>query len=284
MSSIAFIGGTGFIGKSFGEYFCKNSLNSKLTLISRTPELSLGGELLNRFLTASINVQPMEEMREAVVASNVIIYGADSTRAADYQNKQQSVTNTLDLVLGLKGVDFASKRVVLLSSGAVYGKQAIKAPIKEDFSFNNFSDPGKNYYALLKIRQERLLSQRLFANQLRSAAILRLFSFHGKWLHDSEHFLLNQIQRAALEGVPLKVKNSQTYRSYMSADCLARIIFNVAVGTSSFCCNVGSSESRSIQAIAASHGVDCDLSGATSDLDYYIPDMNLFKRLGIDAA
>lgn len=279
--SVLFLGGTGFVGKSFAHFLLDRDVEYSVSLASRKPLASLGETFSKNYLKSSIKLVGTTALCSAISGADVIIYGADSTRLSRYSEGDQKLENVFNGLFDYPGIDYSNKRIILLSSGAVYGQSSKKQPISEENFFTPFRNLEKKAYANIKIQQEKTLVDMLFRAKIASLTVLRLFAFSGRWLHDSPHFFLNQLYAAKINQEKLVIKNLRTFRSFMPAEQLSNVIDKAIVDTRSYCCNIGSPIERNIQDIANDYGVECDLSSAANDLDYYIPSIQLAQRLGL---
>lgn len=186
-----------------------------------------------------------------------------------------------------------SKRVVLLSSGAIYGmnSKAQQAFIESDTSGPSLQSATNAYHE--GKRAMEMLGE-IYASQFALDVLrLRLFTFMGPYLAFDTHFAAGNFIADAVNRRAIKVKSSgMSVRSYQYPTDLARSIFAASARrTTHKVFNVGSGNPVSILQLATTvrdvvnnrleverefHGVN---EGQES---FYVPDVSLIEaELGI---
>jgi nucleoside-diphosphate-sugar epimerase len=254
---IFFTGGTGFVGKWLvGSLLYGNDrlgLDCRLTLLTRSPD---------RFLAAHPNL----EFRTDVVLQrgDVVALEASSGRfdvlvhgAADVVAGRTNFDVFVEAVQGAqRTLDFAVKsgclRYLLISSGAVYGRQRpeVGAVTEFDPSYLSTADP-RSAYGEGK-RSAELLST-LFADQFGiEVVIARLFAFVGPHLALDGPFAIGNFVRDTLKGGPLTISGDGTpMRSYLYASDMAVWLLSIlSKGTAGAIYNVGGTETIAIRELA----------------------------------
>ena len=157
------------------------------------------------------------------------------------------------IVQGTKHVlEFAvhcnAKHFLLVSSGAVYGKQAANVPYLTEQHIPQLSnDEVKSVYAVGKRTAEYLCQ--LYAEQCAlNIKIARCFAFIGPYFPLDAHFALGNFIRDGIRGGPIIVNGDGTpYRSYLyAADLMIWLWTILFSGKRSRIYNVGSDEPYSI--------------------------------------
>lgn len=162
-----------------------------------------------------------------------------------------------DIVLGTQRILQLSrsnevKRILLISSGAVYGPQAPHLTHQPDDSLTA-CDPWltSSAYGEGK-RVMELMGAMLQKNSAIECLAARCFSFSGPGIPLDAHFAIGNFIRDALSGNPIKVKGDGTQtRSYLyGADLAIWLLYLLTKGKSGSSYNVGSDEPLTIQELA----------------------------------
>lgn len=261
-------GGTGTIGTWLLELFCRANalwhLEARILVLSRTPEAfrerspHLAGDPAVSFLQGDIRTF---ELPAGPV--DYAIHGAtDASGALAYLD----LLGHLDtLVLGTRHLlqrlaEVRPGRVLLLSSGAVYGPQPPDLDgLPEDYPVApDQMDPGSRY-AQGKRMAEHYAA--VFRHQHGLATVIaRGFALVGPHLPLDAHFALGNFIRDALAGGPIHVLGDGTpWRSFLYASDYAMACWLVLLrGTPGRAYNVGSPEAIQLGALA---GVTAGLRG-----------------------
>lgn len=140
-----------------------------------------------------------------------------------------------------------ARRVLCLSSGAVYGEQQSGAPAPAESS--PCRPQAGDTYAEAKLAMETLA----LAHGRRAGidvVIARLFAFSGAWL--PAHLAVSQLLRMALAGHPIRLQSDGSpVRSYLDGADLALWLLAIAANApGDTLCNVGSDEALSMAHLA----------------------------------
>lgn len=230
---ILFIGGTGFVGKSFAYWIIKNNLNCKLTLASRNPIQTLGMEFMKLFSNSNllkiISVNSPEIKTEIDSASHVF-YGASSTDQKRYLQYPNVVSREDydSLEYTLSTVNKRSK-LMYLSSGVVNGQQKSLEGIEEShiLSLWEKNNPRAIYASIKRDAEARIIRHSIETES--QLLIVRLFAFCGPWLPTSKHFLIGNIIGAIEKRTALEINaKCNVYRTYYHTDTLSKILFDLS--------------------------------------------------------
>lgn len=257
MKSILLTGGTGFLGKSIlSLYKDKRSEIKKIYILSRKPE-SLNDDFdINSFpFEISFIAQDIREPIKLDESVDYIIHAAaESSTSLGFENpllmRDVIVEGTKNVLEYYK--KWKVKRILFISSGAVYGKQPFEmSHIPEDY--NGAPDPLKpqNAYGCAK-RQAENLCALYYKHFGIDFVIARCFAFVGPYLPLNAHFAIGNFIRDGLKGGPIVIKGDGTpYRSYLYADDLAEWLLTILLkGKSGEAYNVGSDEAITIKELA----------------------------------
>jgi len=257
LTTLLITGGTGFFGKSLFSNFGENNLGiEKIVSLSRHPE-KLNDVFEKKFPPFEIEYVA-QDIREPIQLNESVDY---IIHAAAESSTTISVDNPMlmrDVVIeGTKNVlEFARlkkiKRVLLISSGAVYGKQPSDLNhIPEDYE--GAPDPLNpfNAYGCAK-RQAENLCALYYHHYGIDYVVARCFTFGGQYLPLDAHFAISNFIRDGLNGGPIMVKgDGTTVRSYLYADDLAEWLWTILKkGRTGETYNVGSDKAITIGDLA----------------------------------
>jgi len=253
-------GGTGFFGKWLLESFIwaneQLDLNAQMHVLSRNPDSFKAR--YPHFADASCITFHQGDVRDFAFPQerfDFIIHAA--TDASAQLNAENSLLMVDTIVEGTRRtLEFArhcgAKRFLLISSGAVYGKQPSDlSHLSEDYS--GAPDPVQpaSAYGEAKRLAELLCSIYQKEYDLK-ITIARCFAFVGPYLPINIHYAIGNFIRDGLNGDSIQVNgDGMPYRSYLYAADLAiwlwTILFN---GTPGEAYNVGSEDAITIKDLA----------------------------------
>lgn len=258
-------GGTGFFGMWLLESFAH--INDALGLGMRATVLTRDPQAFARkapHLAARADLEFIQgDIRDFAFPPGEFAYLVHAATEASAKLNEEAPHEMLDAIIGgtRRVLDFAAscgvKKLLLTSSGAVYGKQPPELThIPEDY--NGAPDPllpGSAY------GEGKRVSEHMCAVHARrhgyEVKIARCFAFVGPHLPLDAHFAIGNFIRDALAGGPIRVNGDGTpMRSYLYASDLAVWLWTILfAGKSHRPYNVGSAQGISI-AVAA-HTTAC---------------------------
>ena len=237
-------GGTGFFGKSLLDAVRRMGWrDTEFVLLSRDPERFAAG-------VPELAALPFVRLVAGDVRSfafpqerfDLVIHGAAPALTALAPGEQRSI-----IVEGSRRVlEFVrrcgAERVLMISSGAVYGPQGEVEKVAEDFPCRPVTE-----YGIAKLEAERM-----FLDSDIPTAVARGFAFVGRYLNRDIHFAVGNFIRDVLAGGAVVVKGDGTaLRSYLYADDLAEWLLALAARPEErLVCNVGSDRAVSIRELA----------------------------------
>ena len=239
-------GGTGFFGRSILSCLRRGLLpqGTEFVILSRDPEKFLAAcpEFAGlpgvRHIAGDVRnfVFPDEEF-------DAVIHAATPAVTTLVPGEMRSI-----VVEGTRrAAEFArfcgAKRLLLTSSGAVYGVQPPElANIPEDHPCRPVTE-----YGIAKLEAEKIC-----ADSGVPALIARCFAFAGPYLNRDIHFAFGNFLKDALAGRPIVIRGDGTpLRSYLYADDLVTWLFKLLeAGTPGRPVNVGSPTAVSIAGLA----------------------------------
>lgn len=253
-------GGTGFFGKWLLESFC--CANDRLDLKAHACVLTrsvanfsshcphLGRHAALSFLEGDLRTVEFPSGRFSHV-----IHAATPTQPGLYVQQPQAMSELI--IEGTRRLlDFACRaqasRLLLTSSGAVYGKQpGPMTHLSEDFAGAPHHLEAQSVYGEGKRVAEHLCALYHHQHGL-GATIARCFAFVGPHLPLDAHFAVGNFIRDGLRGGPIRVTGDGTpYRSYLYAADLAVWLWTILLrGQPCRPYNVGSDRALSIGELA----------------------------------
>lgn len=242
--NIFLTGGTGFVGKSILDLKKRNFLsNIKLTVLSRSPDLFIASnpELASipsiKFVTGDVRNFTFPNQK-----FDYIFHAAAPAMEMPPGVERDIIINGTKRILRF-AEHCQAKRILFLSSGAVYGPESQKLDrIPECFPCNPVTE-----YGIAKYEAEQLC---LSSSQ--ECVIARGFAFTGPHLNRNIHFAIGNFIRDCLNGLPINIKGDGTpFRSYLYADDMVEWFFSLLFkGKCGTAYNVGSDEALSIAELA----------------------------------
>ena len=254
-------GGTGFFGmwllESFTHINDALGLRMSATVLTRDPAAFA---LKAPHLTSRTDLSFVTgDVRTFAFPAGQFDYLIHAATEASAKLNDEAPHEMLDAILGgtRRVLDFAAqcgvKKLLLTSSGAVYGKQPFEIThVSEDYlGAPDPLLPGSAY------GEGKRVSEHMCVVHARQhgyeAKIARCFAFVGPHLPLDTHFAIGNFIRDAMRGDPIKIGGDGTpTRSYLYASDLAvwlwTILFRALTGRSY---NVGSDQSLSISDLAS---------------------------------
>jgi len=281
--SLLIIGGTGFFGKSILDYFTNyNSLKiNKIIIFSRKSQNIQIDKILKKkikIIKVSGNILNIKKLPSA----DYVIYAAI---LKNYNQDLKGVKNYSNLALKYH----SSSKILLVSSGAIYGVQKSKIKeFKEDYLDKykkiNFKNGYKKQYSNIKSKNENLFKE--LGNKGLKVSIARCFSFVGRHLPQNSHYVIGNIINNVLRNKDINIKaNYRIIRSYMYSDDLVRWLLKILDHSNNLCpiFNVGSDNKVSIHKIADVLAEKYNLEIlspkiSSKKIDNYIPNINKARK------
>lgn len=253
-------GGTGFIGKWLLATFLHANrrlrLSARVVVLSRRPEIfldefpELRGAAEIEWLTGDVRDLIPEQLSDCAFAIHA---ATDVVATSTPFEILETCTVGTRRVLDAMASNDSPSRVLLLSSGAVYGRTPAElTAIPEDWA--GAPDPlmpGAAYGEGKRV-SELLGAMALAATPRLAVSIARCFAFVGPHLPLDKHFAIGNFIGSAMRGADIHIQGDGTpLRSYLYASDLAHwlwvMLFDAPSGRAY---NVGGAEAISIGELA----------------------------------
>lgn len=292
-------GGTGFFGgwllRSI-DLLNKKNKNIEIVVLSRDPEKFLlqNPDLANKKWLRFCQGNVRDFRYPAQEDFDLVIHGATETSMAAHANPENMFD---DILLGSRRVlDFSNscraKRILLISSGAVYGPQPSDVTHQADASQLACSTllPSSAYGEGKRVME--LLAAINHQSSGLEYVIARCFAFCGPLLPLDAHFAIGNFIRDALGGQEIIVQgDGSAMRSYLfGADLAVWLLFLLTNGSPGQSYNVGSDHALSIKELAIqvrdllSPGKPVKILGSQGEEQLtrhrYVPQIEMARRLG----
>lgn len=275
-------GGSGFFGKNLGEilsnFNSKYDLGMKIYSLARNPIKQDGVDFIQQDVTLPFNFN---------LDVDYIIHAA--TPVVGHSSDSENIMNII--INGTKNaLDFAErsncKKVLLVSSGAVYGEQPqeIEA-IPENYRIKeNFFDIHAAYGSGKRISELLAFD---WANRTGvQLSVARCFAFSGRYLPIDQHLAIGNFVRDALSGEAINIKSDgMAIRSYMDSRDLVDWLMTILLRSQkNDIFNVGSDEAITMKELALkvsslSTKVPVNVLGAPSfRRNRYVPSVEKAKK------
>ena len=260
-------GGTGFFGPWLVETFAHANqmlgLGGELVVLTRDPAATrerlphyghLAGVTLHR--------GDVRRFEPPGGAFDIVIHGAAESSQQGHAGDQRHMFDTIvDGTRETLGVARAagSRRYLLISSGAVYGRQPAElSHIGEDYTGGPELSDARSAYGEGKRAAEMLAAIAAGGGGL-SVRVARCFAFVGPHLPLGIHFAIGNFIRDAMAGGPIRIAGDGTaVRSYLYMADLAIWLWTLALSPiASGAYNVGSEEALSILETARAVAAAC---------------------------
>jgi nucleoside-diphosphate-sugar epimerase len=289
---ILLTGATGFIGKNLLEAILwiseKNNLNVEIYSISRNPDKffsryphfqkHINFKLFKGDIRDDLNILSIQKIDLTIHAATDVINPINAIDILD--SCIEGTTNVLSLSEKL-----GCKSFLLLSSGAVYGKQPNGlGGVEETYIGGVDLQSPKSAYALGKKVSEWLSSQER-AEHMR-VNIARCFAFTGPYLPLDQNFAIGNFIECALRNRDVDIKGDGTpLRTYLYTSDLCIWLLKMLLSDVSDVFNVGGDVVVSIAELAniVKEAINPDIGVRVQQIssgitERYVPNISKIKR------
>jgi len=286
MATLLIIGGTGFFGKCFINYYNRSAFHKwgidKFIITSRKPlEKFMDIDCVQFNPGENQNLPDADYIIYAASSSDASVYEKDAKQQLDEQNK--AIDNFGNI---LKKQKF--KKILYTSSGAIYGNQNLL--LNKTDELKTIINPSDNHYPKNIYSQIKANWESFFLDNYKSKSVIaRCFAFVGEYLPLDKHFAIGNFINDVLIKKDIEVKaESAVFRSYMFSDDLVEWLLTIL--TQSYqssqhgnIFNVGSDESIEIHELAnrisiIARNQQLNFSFNHDEIDRYVPNIQLAKN------
>jgi nucleoside-diphosphate-sugar epimerase len=250
-------GGTGFFGKWLIESFVwandRLKLDAQVVVLSRNPD-----SFKTRYphlAEASGGMFHQGDVRDFEFPQEQFDFIIHAATDANAQLNEENPLLMIDTIVEgtRRTLEFArycgAKRFLLLSSGAIYGKQPLDLPhVPEDyFGSPETTQPASAYGEAKRLAELFcVIYQKEYNLEI---TIARCFAFVGPYLNLNIHYAVGNFIRDALNGGPILVNGDGTpYRSFLYSADLAIWLWTILFrGVPGEAYNVGSEDAITIR-------------------------------------
>ena len=291
-------GGTGFFGKWLVSTFLyanrELQLGASMTLLTRDPQ-RFRTECPDQAADDALQVHPGDVRTFTFPATTFshVILGASGLGSGPEDMLSTIVDGTLHTLK--LAAQCGAKRILFLSSGAVYGQQPSNMTHTPE-TYSGRPDPLQHgsAYGNAKLAAEDLCAKFSSAHHFEYVSA-RCFAFSGPYLPLDAHFAIGNFIGDALAGRPICIQGDGTpHRSYLYAADLAVWLWALlARGANNRAYNVGSDEDVTIaelaHAVAQQSGTNTEVHIAKEPIpgappSRYVPSIKRARtELGLDA-
>ena len=286
---ILITGGTGYFGKSILSYLLKNKLDiEEIFILSRNPKIIANSFDCTDFpFKISYVAHDIQKPLTFDQYVDFVIHAATTVGLEDPVITKRVIIDGTENILNYC-INKKIKRLLYISSGAVYGKQPINLKkINENYTGNS---TNRTVYGNSKYEAENLC--KLYADNYNlDFVIARGFAFVGPYLPINSHFAIGNFINDGLNGRDIIISgDGRTVRSYLFSDDLVNWLFAILhKGKSYEAYNVGSDKYMSLSELAEKvkscfkNEINIKILGDLIDpVNVYVPDVSKIKNdLGV---
>lgn len=282
-------GGTGFVGRWLVSALLHAEdtlgLGMRLTVVTRSPSRAPAHPAVDVVVSDVRDLPPLGSF-DAVIAGAAASSAAPGS--ADATPASIATTVLADVHQALRAA--SGGRLLLLSSGAVYGAGIGRPRTEHDRSAPDSCDP-KSTYGQAKRLAETLCAAATAAGQAETVAA-RIFTLLGPGIPLDAHFAVGNMLGDVLARRPIRILGDGTaVRSYLYAgDLVVWLVRLLTAGRPGTAYNVGSPQAVTIRELAdlaaayAEPAVPVHVEGRPGLASHYVPDTRLAaEEMGLAA-
>jgi nucleoside-diphosphate-sugar epimerase len=277
LKTLTFIGGSGFVGKSYIDAFNRGILKKfnikKLNIICRNPNKI---KIITQLRSKNVKIFKGDIGKiKKLPQSDIIIFSAESSNTRNYKNSKNVIEKHKKSIINFCELTRKNKKckVLYISSGAVYRNKINNSDLAK----------YKNLYSYLKIFSEKKIRELIKFNI--KTSIARCFSFVGPYLLQYEHYAIGNFINDGKNKKNITVKaKHQVIRSYMYSDDLVVWLTKIAINSKISCptYNVGSTYPVELGKLAKIIGKIFNkpvvMKRKNNKVDRYIPNIRKAKK------
>lgn len=286
---ILITGGTGYFGKSILSYLHKNKFDiEEVFILSRNPKIIVSSFDCNDFpFKISFLSHDIQKSLTFEKYVDFVIHAATTVGPQDPEITKKVIIDGTENVLKYC-IHKKIKRLLYISSGAIYGKQPTNLKKINENYIGDFN--MRTVYGNSKYEAENLC--KFYADHYNlDFVIARGFTFVGPYLPINSHFAIGNFINDGLNGRDIIISgDGRTIRSYLFSDDLVNWLFAILFkGKSYEAYNVGSDQYMSLSELADrvkrcfKNKINIKIQGDLIDpINVYVPDVSKIKNnLGV---
>lgn len=281
-SKILISGGTGFVGSWIVHSFALLNklflLNIELTIITNQKKNVNKYFFLKKFIKINYILSDINKIKKVDGNFTHLIHGC-----ANYTGERNDILKTniggaekILSILKKKKI----KNILFISSGAVYENKNLK--LKETNALVDIN--SKKYYAVSKVKSEKIFSEYYNKNKNINLTILRLFTFAGPGLDTLKYLAYSSAINSRFKNNKIKLNSDgQSKRGFMHSIDMALWIIKSLTFKKKNIINVGSNEiltiyemSKIVSSVKYKNfkKVDLTISKNIKHNSFYVPNTN----------
>jgi dTDP-glucose 4,6-dehydratase len=284
---ILITGGTGYFGKSIISFLIKNNFDLEhIYILSRNPiSINKYFDLESLPFKVSLIKHDITKPIDFDQSVDFVIHAATTVGLDNpIEIEKVIIDGTKNILEFIKNRNI--KRLLYISSGAVYGKQSFG--IKKISENYNCKKELRTVYGNAKYEAEKLCE--LYKKKFELDFVIgRGFAFVGPYLPLNQHFAIGNFIGNCLRNEDIIIRgNGETVRSYMFSDDLVLWLFKILFnGKSGEAYNIGSDIpitiydlAKTCKEVAGSKSkIIFENSANNKTINYYLPDVSKAKKM-----
>lgn len=228
MTNILITGGTGFIGKNLIISLKKKYKNFNLFVLTRSKSFLIDEKDRTFFENVKFIYGDIKNFDTDTTFEKIYHLATDANNSPSI-NLNEYTENMIDGIVNLKKIAIKNKtkKIIFLSSGAVYMNKSKKKDSEDTLINTNIFDRNSHYSNLKLFTEHYLWSS--FLTQNISVHIYRVYTVFGYYQNLDSHFFISNLMKPILQKKKLKFNtNCDIIRNIIFIDDLIDLIINLS--------------------------------------------------------